>query len=74
MKTAEIKLNQKIESLDDKQILAALRELNGPWELRSPEKRMVRVRLLNEYENRHGGKAVDLLMDILDRAAEMATA
>ena len=72
MQTASDKLNRSIASLTDEQILSGLREVNKPWNQYTPEQRVVRARLLSEYESRHGGDAVDRLMDILDHAIKLA--
>lgn len=65
------KFDAVINSMSDEAILEALRQINKPWDQFKPEERMTRAAMLGEYERRHGGDAVDALMDILDRAAAM---
>ncbi len=66
---AENKMTTKIQSLSDEQLEAALVAINKDWNAYTPEERTVRSALLNEYENRNGGDAVDAMMDKLDELA-----
>ena len=65
---AQEKLTNATRTLEDKHILAGVHALNMPWDEYTDEYRTVRAALLNEWERRHGGEAVDLLMDELQAA------
>ncbi len=64
--TAREKLTAKAEAMTTEQIVDALTMLNREWNEYTPDQRTVRSTLLNVYETRHGGDAVDCLMDVLD--------
>lgn len=66
--TAREQMNAKITSMNDAQIVDALAAMNKDFYAYQPEERVVRVALLAEYESRHGGDAVDMLMDELEAA------
>lgn len=66
---AKLKLQNKIKALTTSQIEAALVVINKAWDKFTKEELIVRVAMLNEYEQRHGGEMVDALMDKLEATA-----
>ena len=63
---AASRLESRIAKMTDDEILAALTQINKEWNAYTPEERTVKSFLLKAYESRHGGDAVDALMDKLD--------
>ena len=41
-----------------------------PWDQRTEEERIVRAYLFEEYENRNGEDAVDMLFDLIEEIEE----
>ncbi|MCP4923130.1 MAG: hypothetical protein GY915_03740 [bacterium] len=66
---AKQKLQNKIKALTTSQIEAALVVINKAWDKFTREELIVRVAMLNEYEQRNGGEMVDALMDKLEATA-----
>ena len=66
---AKQKLQNKIKALTTSQIEAALVVINKAWDKFTKEELIVRVAMLNEYEQRNGGEMVDALMDKLEATA-----
>ncbi len=62
-------LQNKIKALTTSQIEAALVVINKAWDKFTREELIVRVAMLNEYEQRNGGEMVDALMDKLEATA-----
>ena len=67
---AREKLANACRSLTDAHILAGVKTLNMPGDQYTDDYRTVRAALLNEWERRHGGEAVDRLMDELQAALD----
>jgi len=64
--TAEAALNDKISNLDDDLLLACIDHLGGgSFGISGWPENIVRAKLLDEYEGRHGEDAVDKLLDQL---------
>jgi len=66
---AKQKLQNKSKALTTSQIEAALVVINKAWDKFTNEELIVRVAMLNEYEQRNGGEMVDALMDKLEATA-----
>jgi|TARA_R110000765_G_scaffold400555_1_gene495623 hypothetical protein len=66
---AKQKLQNRIKALTTSQIEAALVVINKAWDKFTKEELIVRVAMLNEYEQRNGGEMVDALMDKLEATA-----
>ena len=62
-------LQNKIKALTTSQIEAALIVINKSWDKFTRDELIVRVAMLNEYEQRNGGEMVDALMDKLEAIA-----
>jgi hypothetical protein len=62
-------MQNKITALTTSQIEAALVVINKAWDKFTNEELIVRVAMLNEYEQRNGGEMVDALMDKLEATA-----
>jgi hypothetical protein len=60
------KMDAIIAGLSDEQLLAAINDMNKKYEDYTLDEHTIRSRMLNSYETRHGGEAVEVLMDKLD--------
>lgn len=66
MMNAREKMTTKITTLKDNMILEMLTVMDGTWDDATPDQRVLRSELLNEWEKRHGGNSVDVVMDSLE--------
>jgi hypothetical protein len=61
---ARARMRAYVGGLTDDQLLAGVVVIGGGgYDVIGPEKARVRAELLGEYERRHGGDAVDVVMD-----------
>lgn len=64
------KMKTKISGMSDDLIISVLKSMAKPWDKYTHEERMVKAYLYDEYENRNGEEAVDLLLDIIEAIEE----
>ena len=63
--TARQRMENFISDQSDEMILAAITDVSAKGERVTIDERVARAALLNEYETRNGGEAVDVLMNSL---------
>tara|TARA_R100000278_G_C5389796_1_gene135639 strand:+ start:116 stop:349 length:234 start_codon:yes stop_codon:yes gene_type:complete len=64
------KLQNRISKMSDTMIISCLKDMAKPWDQRTEEERIVRAYLFEEYENRNGEDAVDMLFDLIEEIEE----
>lgn len=69
-KAAVTRLKNKISKMSDQMILAVLKDMAKPWDKYTSEERMVKAYLYDEYEDRNGEEAVDILLDVMEAIEE----
>jgi hypothetical protein len=69
-KAAVTRLKNKISKMSDEMILSVLKDMAKPWDKYTSEERMVKAYLYDEYEDRNGEEAVDILLDVMEAIEE----
>ena len=69
-KAAVTRLKNKISKMSNEMILSVLKDMAKPWDKYTSEERMVKAYLYDEYEDRNGEEAVDILLDVMEAIEE----
>jgi len=64
------RLKNRISKMSDDMIIAVLTDMAKPWDKYSHEERMVKAYLYDQYEQRNGEEAVDILLDTIEAIEE----
>jgi len=69
-KAAVTRLKNKISKMSNEIIVSVLKDMAKPWDKYTSEERMVKAYLYDEYEDRNGEEAVDILLDVIEAIEE----